>query len=550
MRSSPILTLAFLTLFARPLFADGDAELYRACIEAEYFKKRDKIITECKAQAQQGTEEASAMLADCEESANQTSAGAAAEVRCREEAGFDSGGTSGPSIAGTIPLPRNRPKTNTTASSTHQKTTTSTPKKSNTPTKTAKPATTSNNTSPQNLDAARSESNADLSTLESQKSQANRCCNNPLACSNQMSSSDQASLRQLMNNQNGPGAGGLAEYCNQMKQLSSNSGNLNAGLASVCTSNQSACTSTAASLNAKYSSLLSNCGNCESRTLYQSTLSMVQQIQAECSQLQARATNLVNQGLGGANSDGYSQYCQQVSAANPNAMTPPNSNPNSALNNANDPMGCLANPTSPACNDCSKNPNTPACKAIAQAQQRNGEAQFEADEKKNDDFNIGSLETDPGSGLPMNNTQPAQAAKINTIANNSGGAIPGAGTSGAAPQSAQASARPSPGSPGYSTDILQGMHPGGYSAPVTGNDSGDSDSGRYGARALAGDKDQNGLLGVDLRQFLPGGSRDPKRLIGGIGRGSGIHAKEEDIWRVISIKIDEKCRLGVLWRCR
>lgn len=357
-----------------------------------------------------------------------------------------------------------------------------------------------------------------------------------------MSANDQNALKRILATQNGPGTGGVAEYCNQMNQLSGNSGNVNAGLATVCTSNQSSCSGLANSLIAKYNGLVSNCGNCESRAIYQSTLNVAQQIQSNCNQLQVRSVNLVNQGMSGAGSNGYAQYCQQLASANPNAIPPLANNP---LN------GSSALATLSAA-DCVKNPNTAACQALKESQQRSGEAGFAIDEKKEEKFNLSANDGYDGSGLATSPQTPAQqAAKINPISNNSGGAIPGAGGGTAtASLQPQSKGQTSPGSPGYSTDVFQGMNPGGYSQPVY-PDRGDRGEGSpYGGRGLAGQDGDKSMVGMDLSQFLPGGSRDPKRLVGGIGRGSGIHAKEEDIWRVISLKINEKCRLGVLWSCR
>ncbi len=51
-------------------------------------------------------------------------------------------------------------------------------------------------------------------------------------------------------------------------------------------------------------------------------------------------------------------------------------------------------------------------------------------------------------------------------------------------------------------------------------------AGSLGARAIAS-ADDGGMQGVDLKQFLPGGARDPKTRLAGFGRRSEINAKEK-----------------------
>ncbi|MBX3023100.1 MAG: hypothetical protein KF799_15600, partial [Bdellovibrionales bacterium] len=54
---------------------------------------------------------------------------------------------------------------------------------------------------------------------------------------------------------------------------------------------------------------------------------------------------------------------------------------------------------------------------------------------------------------------------------------------------------------------------------------------------------------IDLKQYLPGGARDP-RLMGGMRPpGTQIHNKFVDIWGRISVRMVEKCRLGILAGC-
>ena len=213
---------------------------------------------------------------------------------------------------------------------------------------------------------------------------------------------------------------------------------------------------------------------------------------------------------------------------------------------------CQQDPNSAACKNCLRNPSAAGCQPSGSNENnaRVGQAGFNSAPTENkNDFNLpdlGDLQT-AAMGPPTRNTGGSSAVG-KTIPNNSGGGIPGSDGGGSAQLGGKS--KGSPGSPGYDTDVLQGTTSGsGFS----------SQSAQFAAqqgldaRWVAGNsaaRDENGrLLGVDLKKYLPGGDLDPQRGFAGTGKRSQINPKEENIWRIISNKFDEKCRLGVLWRC-
>lgn len=139
-------------------------------------------------------------------------------------------------------------------------------------------------------------------------------------------------------------------------------------------------------------------------------------------------------------------------------------------------------------------------------------------------------------------------ATVKPVPNHSGG---GSGLPGATTQATLGSSRVKPASKGYLTDILQGTTAGGgynyNNSRVKEKDDSGFFGGLFGSRSKA-KGDESGLLGMDLRNYLPGGA-NARRSLAGFNERSEINAKEEDIWRRVSEKFVEKCKLGVLWKC-
>jgi hypothetical protein len=69
-----------------------------------------------------------------------------------------------------------------------------------------------------------------------------------------------------------------------------------------------------------------------------------------------------------------------------------------------------------------------------------------------------------------------------------------------------------------------------------------------GGRKLAS---VTGLAGgpIDLKQYLPGGVRDPYGRVGGNCPSCQRHGQSEDLFKIITAKFSEKCKLGLLLQC-
>jgi hypothetical protein len=371
--------------------------------------------------------------------------------------------------------------------------------------------------------SAQSQASADISTCQSQQSSAYRTCS---ATPNQ---SDVSRLRSLANSGD---QAGLKTACQQMQQAADTGSSVNINLGANCTATQTTCSLTCASLVRKYQSLQASCGDCQSSSIYSSALSSLTAAQAQCDGLQARADALSRQGLQ-ASSSAYASYCQdQMDASSAQSM--------GGLPGAFGGFGSSSG------------------SASSVQQQQQGQAQADPAARGQASFQNGMNSTTPPkfnlgdySGVT---TQPYilggrndNSPTVATIPNNQGGQMPNtpASPNAAAARAASPNMQQAHAGASSITDIDQGFRSG-----VSPQGSGFDLPQARPQRRPTSTADQSGLLGMDLKQFLPGGSRDPSRRLAGSAWPVEIGAKEGDIWTKISNKMMEKCKLGVLWNCR
>lgn len=403
----------------------------------------------------------------------------------------------------------------------------------------------------QQPEVATADASADIQLCESSYSTASRCCGNPNSCVNYLSAADQRTYYQLASTLSGsaPSGQALNDYCAQMQSVGSTGSDVNVSLAGVCNSQQSACTSVCQQLAQKYQSLISSCNGCASQSVYQDAYQRLAARQSSCSGLARRVDQIASQAVGGSSAAAYANACQRQ-AGGGNLPIPLGTNPSRSSPNPIPSQNFTGSsiPTDPANTAASVANETPSAGGGANFAQTEDSGSLRPESF---DVQPPSATDTSGFTLPANQVA-AQAVTTGTVANNAGGAIPGGGGSSPA-RFGQASPRAAAG-PGVSTDLLQGFQSAqGYSAPYVPEDQSSRAGSRH--RYFGGTRDNSeggdgGLLGMDLRQFLPGESRDPQRRIAGIGVRTEINAKEEDIWRRISNKIEEKCKLGILIGCR
>jgi hypothetical protein len=171
---------------------------------------------------------------------------------------------------------------------------------------------------------------------------------------------------------------------------------------------------------------------------------------------------------------------------------------------------------------------------------------------------------DPTGGLgssyyqqqnPYQQNPYAQQQQVAGVPNGGGGGVGGGGSGQGAQLGSQRSGGYAPPS-GNRADIMQGERGGGfagYGAGASGstNEFNTASNFRRGAQARRPASASGGYLGMDLKRYLPGGKLDPGRQVGGMYRTNNeIMGQTADMFRHISDRIQERCRLGYLFDCR
>jgi hypothetical protein len=457
-----------------------------------------------------------------------------------------------------VPIPRERPAD--LGKKTTKKTTTNT--NSNTIKNNGNTTAQAATTDPSQVQAQISADQAQCAGLQRT---AVSCCANPSSCLTdteaaqvQAANAQVSSISAGLNQTNTSTPTGLSSYCQQTQQLGQAGSQINNAYATACYRGHSGCEMTCSSLASKYRQLLSGCSG-STCSLYQSAVSYFDNTGRSCQTLSAQSVQVANQSMNSATATGGGSACQQITQAAPQSGFPSSSTGAAA----NDPYGCLANPNSQACLQCTTHPGSPACLALANANTlARGEDGFQGQSAsdKDQDINlpdIGDLSVQ-GGGFSVSPTA-ATPPSVGMVPNNSGGGVPGEGSSPAAPVlAATANQKPSPGAPGYTTDIDKGFRDGsgggagGYAPSYAANlDS--SSASRFGFARRGGKHGDDGASRtyLDLKAYLPGGSRDPSGRIGGRKRiAPDINGPFVDMWKLISDRIQEKCRLGELIDCR
>lgn len=275
----------------------------------------------------------------------------------------------------------------------------------------------------------------------------------------------------------------------------------------------------------------------------------MQSAAASCRSLDSRVQMAGRQGLSLKNNSTYSSFCTTSTQS---------MNPSGAGGSPSGGSGSGSGTGS------AQTQSNAAQNALQAAEEAEKAAAAKADFKSGlnptnaKDMNVADLANNPmgngytGNGAPNPNLEkiPGGGKAGANIANNSGGQIPGQGGGGDGAKLGGGGRGGSPGSPGYSTDVLGGLKGGGGGGGTGGgstatNGDGDSFKGYGGGRMPAAEK------GLDLRQYLPGGQKDPGIRYGGLKYENipGVHGPNVNIWFRINTRFIEKCRLGELFSC-
>ena len=387
-------------------------------------------------------------------------------------------------------------------------------------------------TSPSQTPTTDQPTNIDISACQSAQSTAQSCCGSPAKC---LQGQQQTQYNQDMSQMNAqtPSASnsqsGVSGSCEQMQAASAASQDANNLLAGVCSDKQCTCKRTCQQLLTQNQNALANCSDCANQSALQNAVSSLNDAIQRCGNLSAQLTNLSGQGTTGAYGSAGGMNCAQPASSGGGAGGAP-----SAAANANTAGGA-----SSGAGDAGQ--TSAAATATAK-----GQAGLLAAPSTSNKFDLG----DSADGMQGVTKQLGGGAfgtppKVNEISNNSGGGMQGGGGGGHPAAAGAGPARGgSPGSAGYSTDIEHGVRSGGYT-PGSGGGYVTENAAALTANAIAAART------LDLRQFLPGGSRDPASINGpaALRAAAGIGGPHVDIWGRITDRIQLKCRLGELFDC-
>lgn len=388
---------------------------------------------------------------------------------------------------------------------------------------------------------------------------ARECCNNPAACTvgggkevgeaiSALSALTAVGGAALVGSTGGD-AGKLQKACSILQAIGYGSAAVNGGAATVCYTAKSSCNDECDEISKKYQEMVDNCTpemGCTSATKseLQSQIRTGEANSRSCDALNGQISKSLAQGVVGGLGGQYAGLCAELSKAStglPKFDTQP-----VFTTDCNNP----ANASNPACLNCSiaANQSNPLCRKPGGTL---GDGASVAVSSPGN-FGVGTANANvdgnagydgPGQRAITPEIKPA-AASAKEVANNSGGAMLGGGGGGnpgfGIPDRPQGGGRG-----GYNTDIMQGVGGGGgYTVSSVPTAAGSGFSG-YGSAAP-----NNANKAFDLRQYLPGGAKDPKRKIAGLGVAvPEMGSRFDDIFKRVNDRVNVLCRLERLMDC-
>jgi len=347
---------------------------------------------------------------------------------------------------------------------------------------------------------------SDIAECAGAQSSASQCCGDPMSCRGQLDSDDSRAIdaAQAMIN-SGPGAGGLKEYCTKMKSLSDNSKNMNYGLGDICFEQGGQCQHKCESLAQEYSQRLAACAGCSMQTMLQNAVAQFQSAQATCSGLGSKLNQIADNGIGAAISQTLAGRCADVAA----------SSSTNVADATPEREGQMDKPMNTGALD-----DKPDVKSV------------EAKEKERKPF-IDTSRLDAAQGFKGYAKNKGPPTQYNVASLEKSGAAGGGKSGPPAPTQAnlknaevQVAAKPAEGK--KIETGAKGREPASQSMePMSGSGDGFNDDG-------------------NLQKYLAKGVRSAMNR-SGVSR--EIRSKEDNLWTRITYKMNEKCKLGVLWEC-
>lgn len=406
----------------------------------------------------------------------------------------------------------------------------------------------------------KTQADQELQACREQVARTKRCCTNPVACMTTGGVQDAFNLLSGLATAGGAvliGTAGndpkkMQQACSIMQAVGYGSGATNAGLAAVCYTEISSCEDKCDAVKNKYKNMMSDvCPGGSTTCAIRSHLSMVSSDASSgsysCQSMNGQVQRMATQAVAGGLSGAFGGLCANLSNANtgfPNLDKQP-----IFTTDCNNPL----NASNPACLNCSlaANKSNPLCKPTGSKGLGDGSGVAMTGAPN---FGMGSANQNnvgANAGFDGNGQKAAigggqfKAASAGGVPNG-GGQMLGSGGSGGANSFGLPDKQQGRG-PGYNTDVLQGTGGGGGYTVSSVPTAASGGFGGYGQQQI----DNRTGKPFDLKQYLPGGAKDPKRAIAGLG---GIRPefgnKFDDIFKRINDRYTVLCRLGRMLECQ
>jgi hypothetical protein len=426
---------------------------------------------------------------------------------------------------------------------------------------------------------SQTEGQADLAQCKSYQSKAQDCCSHPETCGGTTQSAQRAQLDKLASDAaaNGDQAS-LTNVCGQAYQAGFTGSNLTNDYAGICSTQHNACETACAQLSDKWNAFLTTCsGNCDSASVTD-LISQLGTNQQACSALSASEDTLKQAALSTASNAGVAAYCAQVATGDPaaaanallnqNDMSAATASLNSALPGSGLPVGsseCGSIGNIQGCLNCQQHPEFPSCGgsssvasiASSGSQDVSAGAGTEGTGGSNtssNEANSSAMHINPADYASLANSQAPALGGIRIASNARALPIEGGGGGSAFPplnpgnvSSALLAKARAIASIEMKTDILKGER--GGSAFAYKSTTGYESMMKPAAASPSHASTDKNYRGLDLKDFLPGGSRDPRGLAGLNSRSSEIGPAGADLFERMSIKFKTLCATQRLLDC-
>ncbi|MCB0365472.1 MAG: hypothetical protein H6624_19645 [Bdellovibrionaceae bacterium] len=411
------------------------------------------------------------------------------------------------------------------------------------------------------------EAEQDRAYCENSQQSASTCCTDPIKCVSGLNGPSIGTVNTVgalaggalaLRNQ-GDDQRGIADNCSLMKKVAFGGAAANTALGAKCYSEKTSCEEKCQSVATKYGQVLKDCDllydqwknaggqgprcSAEQRRLYLALVANAQGRRDGCTSYNNEVARMGNQAAQSMAASKFAAECESAAMANTENPESP-IEPVSFNGDCSDPV----NASNPICVRCASAAaqTDPLCRGLnggrspaAATGSGFSSASFGARNVDGSDLNVPTVEAQ-SQDAPFGIYD--QQARANSIPGNGGGFVGGSESGGVG--FGGGGGLGSTGD-GYDTDVLKGV--GGRSGFTTAsaNSAGvENRSGFYGSyQSLKEEKERNG--GLDLRKYLPGGTKDPKRRsVAGL---QGLAPNElghshDDIFQRISNRVRLLCK--------